>query len=32
MKKRDTHIIIAMFATIASIITGITMMLMRFLG
>ena len=32
MKKRDMHIIIAMFSTLASMFTVITMILMRFLG
>jgi hypothetical protein len=32
MKKPDTHIIIAMFATLASMLTIITMVLMRIFG
>ncbi len=32
MKKRDTHIIVAMFATLASMVTVVAMMFMRFLG
>ena len=32
MKKREVHIIVAMLATLASMVTVIAMMLMRFLG
>ena len=32
MKKRDIHIVVAMFATLVSMFTVITMMLMRLLG
>ena len=32
MKKREIHIIVAMFSTLASMFTVIAMMLMRFLG
>ena len=32
MKKRDIHIVVAMFATLVSMFTVIAMMIMRFLG
>lgn len=32
MKKRDIHIVVAMFATLVSMFTVLAMMLMRFLG
>jgi hypothetical protein len=32
MKKRDAHIIIAMFATVVSMFTVVAIMLMRILG
>ena len=32
MKKREIHIIVAMFATLASMFTVIAMMFMRFFG
>ncbi len=32
MKRKDVHIIIAMFATLTSMFTVIAMMVMRFLG
>ena len=32
MKRKDIHILIAMFATLASMFTVITMIFMRFLG
>jgi len=32
MKKRDIHIVVAMFATLTSMFTVIAMMLMRFFG
>ena len=32
MKKRDIHIVVAMFATLVSMFTVLAMMLMRILG
>lgn len=32
MKKRDIHIVVAMFATLVSMFTVLAMILMRFLG
>ena len=32
MRKENIHVFVAMFATLASIITVVVMMLMRFLG
>ena len=32
MRKKDTHVIIAMFATLASMITIMVMIFMRFFG